>query len=194
MKTIWVIRSLFLLLILAILLFAFRSPIVWKWMYPVYYPGIVKENAMEFNHNPNLILAIIHTESNFAHDKTSKKGAIGLMQLMGETAEWIMAKGKYPSDYRNSLHTPAINIELGSWYLRYLLELYDHNLIMTLAAYNAGPGNVNKWLTSGIWDGKYETLQQIPYGETRHYIQRVLYTFDRYERIYNDRYWQLNRK
>ncbi len=166
-----------------------RLPIVWQWLYPVYYPEIIKENAMQFKHNPNLILAIIQTESKFSYSKTSKKGAIGFMQIMGETADWILEKGKFPSQYHNNLYAPAVNVQLGSWYLRYLLELYNGNLIIALAAYNAGPGNVNRWLASNEWDGTLTRVKQIPFGETRHYVQRVLYTFDRYEQIYDDNYW-----
>lgn len=191
MRTIWGIRTAFLLLIFVLVLYVCRLPLVWQWIYPVYYSNIIKENAIQFEHNPNLILAIIQTESRFSHSKTSKKGAIGLMQIMSETADWILVKGKFPNQYQNNLHIPAVNVELGSWYLRYLLELYDGNLITALAAYNAGQGTVNRWLASNEWDGSYAQLKQIPYGETRHYVQRVLYIFERYERLYSDSYWFL---
>lgn len=186
--TLW-IKSIFLFFVLLLVLYVCRLPLVWQWIYPVYYPEIIKENAVQFKHNPNLILAIIQTESKFSHDKTSKKGAIGLMQIMSETADWIMEKGKFPNRYQNNVYLPEVNVELGSWYLRYLLELYDGNMITALAAYNAGPGAVNRWLATNEWDGSYAQLKRVPYGETRHYVQRVLYIFDRYERLYSDAYW-----
>lgn len=186
------IKSILLAFLFVILIIVFQMSIVWQWIYPAHYPEIIKKNAAYFQHNPNLILAIIQTESKFADAKVSKKGAIGLMQIMTETADWIMDKGNFPDQYRKKLHEPAVNIELGSWYLRYLIELYDGNLLVALAAYNAGPGNVSRWLETNIWDGTYVNLKQIPFGETRHYLQRVVYLFDRYEQVYKDPYWESN--
>ncbi len=187
----WGVKSLLLIIVLLLLVAMFRLPFVWQWLYPIYYPDIIQSNATKFQHDPNLLLAIIQTESKFSGDETSKKGAIGLMQIMSDTAEWILEKGGYPSNYREELHNPTINVELGSWYLRYLMELYNEDLIVVLAAYNAGPGNVTRWLMSKQWDGSLESLSQVPYGETRHFIQRVLYTYDGYNKVYNKQYWQI---
>lgn len=184
------IKSLALLLALLLLITIFRLPVVWQWLYPIYYPNIIQNNAVKFEHDPNLLLAIIQTESKFSGDETSKKGAIGLMQIMSDTADWILEKGDYPNSYRENLHNPAINVELGSWYLRYLSDVYNNDLIVVLAAYNAGPGTVNRWLMSKQWDGSLSSLSQVPYGETRHFIQRVLYTYERYSKVYNTQYWQ----
>jgi soluble lytic murein transglycosylase len=81
---------------------------------------------------------------------------------------------------------PAINIRMGSWYLAALTREFKGNKIAVMAAYNAGPGNVHKWLDSGVWDGKRQTINKIPYGETRHYVQRVSWYYDKYKQIYKD--------
>jgi soluble lytic murein transglycosylase len=189
MKGFWTKGRIFFLLLLFLVFFLLNLSWVWRWMYPVYYPEIIKKASEQYQLNPHLILAIIQTESKFLHHKTSKKGAIGLMQIMNDTAEWILERSGYAKNATQSLQEPEINIELGSWYLRYLLDLYDGNLIAALAAYNAGQGNVTRWLKTGVWDGNYSTINQIPYGETRHYIQRVIYNFERYNEVYGDDYW-----
>lgn len=188
----WGNKAVVMLGILFMLILAFLQPFVWQWLYPVYYADEIRKNAMRYNHDPNLLLAIIQTESNFRWTKVSSKGAIGLMQIMEDTANWVIDQSGYGEDVRQSLAHPTVNIAIGSWYLRYLLEQYDQNLVVALAAYNAGPGNVNRWLASGKWDGTLSMLHKIPFGETRHYIQRVLYTYERYGKIYTDHYWYRN--
>jgi len=93
------------------------------------------------------------------------------------------------------LQREDVNIRLGAWYLDYLSRLFgryssglsakDAMAIVT-AAYNAGPGNVERWLREGTWDGTYGNAKRIPYGETRHYVQRVLYYYEKYAAIYAD--------
>ena len=94
--------------------------------------------------DPALIAAVIYTESRF-RDQTSHVGAKGLMQIMPETADYIARKSGGTQFERADLATPQINIAYGTWYLRYLLDKYDGNTILTLAAYNAGEGKVDEW-------------------------------------------------
>jgi soluble lytic murein transglycosylase len=81
-------------------------------------------------------------------------------------------------------HRADVSIEVGSWYLSSLTQQFGQNKIAAIAAYNAGPGNVQKWMNSGVWDGKMETVKQIPFGETRHYVQRVIYYYNKYKDLY----------
>jgi soluble lytic murein transglycosylase len=109
------------------------------------------------------------------------------MQIMPDTAEWVISKAKLPEttldDIRNETET---NIQIGTWYLRSLSQQFDGNNIAMIAAYNAGPTNVKNWLKSGRWDGRLETVQNIPFGETRHYVQRVTHYYKQYLKIYDD--------
>ncbi len=153
-------------------------------MYPIAYQEEVQEAAEYFDVNPYLVLAIVQTESNFRQDRLSSKGATGLMQLMPDTADWANEESglnKSPEAYRLNARS---NILLGTWYISYLLEKYDGDMVKAVAAYNAGQGHVDRWLDDGIWDGSEYRLDQIPFGETRHYAARVLYYLKRYEDIY----------
>jgi len=176
-----------LLLFFLVILF-YNSSWLGRWIYPIRYEKDIAVSAKNYGVDPVLIAAIIRVETNFNPDKTSKKGAIGLMQLMPDTAKWIVDRAGYAEETAKSLHRADVNIEVGAWYLRSLFDQFDGNRIAVLAAYNAGPGNARKWLDSGTWDGTLEGIDQIPFGETRHYIQRVLYYYGKYAELYADRF------
>lgn len=88
----------------------------------------------------------------------------------------------------NYIKDPAINIQLGSWYIASLTERYHGNKVAVMAAYNAGPGKVDRWLKNGTWDGTSQHASQIPFWETRNYVQRVSFYYEKYKQLYNDRY------
>lgn len=157
-------------------------------MYPIKYEKEIAKIAPQYQMNPYLILAIIQVETRFNEERISEKGALGPMQLMPETAEWIIEQGRFSSHFMDYLSRPEVNIAIGSWYLSTIYRQFNQNLIATIAAYNAGPGNVNKWISQNIWDGTLENITQIPYGETRHYIQRVLFFYNRYKWIYEGKF------
>lgn len=172
--------------ILALILLAFmKSALLWQWLFPIYYPESLKKSAQSNQVDPLLVVAIIQTESGFTPDSASRKGARGIMQIMEGTEQWIRSQQGMAEKLHQMSATEA-NIELGSWYIRHLLDRYDGSLVQALAAYNAGPTAVDRWLHSGLWQGTYDTLFQIPYGETRHYITRVLYLLNRYHALYPD--------
>ncbi|MFM1654240.1 lytic transglycosylase domain-containing protein [Brevibacillus sp. B_LB10_24] len=179
-------RAAVLLLLLLGVFLLINTPFIWKWMYPVKYQPEIKLAAERFNVDPMLILAVIRTESAFEPKRVSKKGAVGLMQLMPDTANWIIKQAKFQGLAMEYLDDPKVNIDIGTWYLSYLLKQFDGDKVLALAAYNAGPGSVNKWLTQEIWDGSRERVEDIPYGETRHYVQRVLYYQEKYQKIYHN--------
>ncbi len=181
-------KTIILFLLLFLVFLVINSKIPWKLVYPIHYQEEIILNAKEYNVDPYLILSIIQVETRFQPDKVSKKGAMGLMQLMPNTAAWIIEEGKFPEKFLQQTFEPSVNIELGTWYLSKLLSKYNHNLVMVIAAYNAGPGNVDKWIQDGIWDGSYEQVQNVPIGETRHYVQRVVHYFEQYQWIYEDHF------
>lgn len=151
------------LLLAAIIFF---KPIL-RLFYPVEYIDTIKKYSSEYNLEKHLVMAIIFTESKFKEDAVSSKDAMGLMQLKEETAKWCMEQFKISSD--GSFTTPETNIRTGCAYLRYLIDKFG-SVETALAAYNAGEGNVKKWLENQ----KYDTeLESIPFGETRHYVELV---------------------
>lgn len=174
--------------ILLVLLFTvfvmLNTSAVWKWIYPVTYPNVIHEAAEAYQVDPYLVTTVIQIESQFDQTIVSQKGAVGMMQLMPETAEWIIERAGFTSLTREDLEKPQVNIRVGSWYLSYLQRKYQGNRLAVIAAYNAGPGNVDTWIRDGIWDGTYENVQHIPYGETRHYVKRFLYFYGRYQSVY----------
>lgn len=173
-----------ILFILLGLFFLLNTTLVWKWMYPIKYENEIQTYAKQYNVSPYLVLAIIRTESAFDAERTSKKGALGLMQVMPETAHWAVEQVGMSKIKRDDLKNPFINIEIGTWYLAYLLKTFNGDEIQAIAAYNAGQGKVNTWIMQKRWNGTRDSIQDIPYGETRHYVQRVLYYKERYEKIY----------
>ena len=123
---------------------------------PLRHEDIIRQQAADKNVDPSLIAAVIYTESRF-RDQTSHAGAKGLMQLMPETADYIARKSGGTRFERADLATPQINIAYGTWYLRYLLDKYDGNTILTLAAYNAGEGKVDEW-----WRAASRPRREVP--------------------------------
>lgn len=123
------------------------------------YLDIIRHNASRFKLEEALVKAVIKVESNYRSQVVSKKGAKGLMQLIPETARDLKVKNVFD---------PSENIRGGSQYLRKMLDLFDDDLELALAAYNAGPGTVKRY--GGI----------PPYDETRNYVKRVKHYLNQY--------------
>jgi soluble lytic murein transglycosylase len=173
----------FLLVLLLGVLF-YQNNWVAKWMYPIKYRDEIEANATKFDVDPLLIAAIIRVESNYRPNLVSNKGAIGLMQLMPDTANWIQRMEGFQNLPDNALYVPNSNIMLGVKYVDLLQHQYNNNIAEVLAAYNAGPGNVSKWRDANVWDGKLENIDQIRFWETRKYVDRVVYYYTKYQKIY----------
>ncbi|CAM3372711.1 lytic transglycosylase domain-containing protein [Paenibacillus lupini] len=183
----WLIRKRVLLLLLIGLIGVLFLNSNWlaRMMYPIEFKEDIRASASNYGVDPHLIAAIIRTETNYSTGQVSKKGALGLMQIMPDTADWIFQKADFKNVTEDMLQNrPDVSIEVGAWYLQSLHKQFDQNTVAVIAAYNAGPGNVRKWLDSGKWDGKLDTADQIPYGETRHYVQRVIYYYNKYKDLY----------
>ena len=141
--------------------------------FPVIYVDEISRQARRFNLQPAIMLGLMRRESGFIADIKSPAGAVGLMQLMPATAQFVA--GKIGRDTRNlALTNPASNIEMGSWYLRYTLDRYNDHIALAAASYNAGPHRVRKWLPASgsvpadVW------IDTIPFDETRRYARAIL--------------------
>lgn len=109
------------------------------------------------------------------------------MQLMPSTAEWAMQQMKLRSHFSLEQLKDEVdpNITIGTWYLKSLINMYDNNIVAAVAAYNAGPGNVNEWLKNGTWDGSLDTAKNsIPFNETRMYVKKVFHYYEKYKNVY----------
>ncbi|TYP74147.1 lytic transglycosylase domain-containing protein [Paenibacillus methanolicus] len=180
-------RMLALLVVALVGLLFLNSDWIGRWMYPIAYEADIRVSAKNYGLEPQLIAAIARVETNYSPGKVSRKGAVGIMQIMPDTAKWIVERGGFNGVTLDNLSARAdIGIEIGSWYLQSLHKQFDDNRYAAIAAYNAGPGTVKRWLSEGTWDGREETLDNIPYGETRHYVQRVIYYYNKYRKLYPD--------
>ena len=151
---------------------------------PLRHEDIIRQQAADKGLDPALIAGVIYVESHF-RDQTSAAGAKGLMQLLPSTADYIASKSGGTSFEHGDLATPQINIAYGSFYLRYLLDKYDGNEILTLAAYNGGEGQVDRWVANARARGeRFKVADHIPFPETREYVGKVLRARDGYRSEY----------
>jgi soluble lytic murein transglycosylase len=150
---------------------------------PLQHEDIIRQQAAEKDLDPALIAAVIYQESKF-RDRTSSAGAEGLMQLLPGTAEFIARKSGGTRFELDDLGTPQINIAYGSWYLRYLITRYGGNQTLAIAAYNAGADNVDKWVSRAGGPSSFNASTDIPFPETRAYVQGVLSKRREYRKNY----------
>jgi soluble lytic murein transglycosylase len=144
---------------------------------PLRHEDVIRQQSREKGVDAALIAAVIYSESKFS-DAESSAGARGLMQITPEAAEFIERQSGGTTFKLDDLSDPEINIRYGTFLLRELLDRYDGDEAAALAAYNAGPGNADKW------GGADLTVTEIPFPETRAYVEEVLEKRDEYRRKY----------
>lgn len=149
--------------------------------YPNEYSSLVEQYSDEYKVDKDIIFAIIKSESNFENEVLSNKGAKGLMQLMESTA---MEVADILEIENINLADAKTNILLGTKYFSMLYEKYN-NIELALAAYNAGTGNVDKWIENGIISESGENVENIPFKETNMYVRKVMHSKEIYEFLYD---------
>lgn len=174
-------RSILVLLVLVAILvalpFALRAPdAVMRTIYPLRYEAAIKEASEKNDLEPAFVAAVIYTESRFRPDVESHKDAFGLMQLLPQSARYIQRNSGIEGDYRD----PKVNVELGTWFLGYLNDRYQGDERLMLAAYNSGEGSVDAWTSKEGFD----IAKDIPYKETREYVDKVLDAQNTYRELY----------
>jgi len=181
-------KLLFLILIILVVFVVFAISFyqsIARFFYPLKYKELVVKYSEQYGLDECLVFSIIRTESHFDEDAVSSSQAHGLMQITLETATWIAQQEEINLKEVDSqkLFDPSINIMLGTWYLDYLLDMYK-NQDTAVAAYNAGSGNVNKWLLDKKNSNDGIILEYIPFGETRHYVKKVNNNLNMYKTLY----------
>ncbi len=155
-----------------------------QYFYPRQYSEYVEEYSAKYDLDKYLVYAVIQTESKFDPDAVSDAGAVGLMQLMEETAKECNEKAEFGYNIPQDLTDPEKNIQIGCYYLSRLLKIFNNDKELALFAYNGGIGNVEKWLNNEEYaDGK-GGLDITPYQETNNYVDKVLRSYKRYREIY----------
>jgi soluble lytic murein transglycosylase len=152
--------------------------------YPLGHPSQVQQAARNFSIDPALLFALILEESRYQVQAVSPAGARGLMQVMPQTGRQIARELKIGRFSEEQLFDPSMNIRMGSWYFARMLEEFGGKAHLALAAYNAGPHVVRRWLAAAPSAAEDEFVENIPYTETRNYVVRVLGSAQVYRLLY----------
>lgn len=158
---------------------------IMKKIYPKNYSEYVVKYSEEYNVDQLLIYAVIKAESNFDENVVSNSNAKGLMQLMDSTADEVASNIITNQTFEpDMLFDAETNIKIGTKYLSELLEKYDGNYYLAVAAYNAGIGTVDKWIAEGIIKPDGSDIENIPYKETNNYVRKIIRDYGIYEELY----------
>ena len=183
----------FLIIIITILLLYFMifkvveiDKIVMKKIYPLKYSEYVEKYAKEYDIDKYLVYAIIKVESNFEEEAKSTRNAVGLMQIMKATA-FETANKMDLNITEEDLFNPELNIKIGLKYFTSLLEKYYNNYNLAIIAYNAGIGNVDKWIKDGIIKLDASNIENVPFKETNNYVRKILRDYEIYKELYEKR-------
>lgn len=160
----------------------------WQTLFPLPYKDDVVRNAKSHDLDPYSVAALIRQETEFNPDAHSYANAYGLMQLIPATGRLMGRQTGITISSTRTLLNPAINIQLGTQYLRSQLNNWNGDWAETLAAYNAGPGRVKQWLTWANYREPAEFVESIPFTQTREYVQAVLRNADMYRTIYGEKH------
>lgn len=178
MKTFFSIASLSICaVILTFLIGSFNA-----YFYPMKYSEHINQLSSEFNIDGAIIASVANVESNFDENALSNKGAIGIMQLMPSTAKWLAEKLNTGFS-EDKLYDGEYNLMLGSYYLSYLIDYFQDEKL-GICAYNAGQGNVSSWLKNEEYSKDGQSLDVIPFEETRNYCNKVFKNYNYYKNRY----------
>jgi soluble lytic murein transglycosylase len=156
----------------------------WQLAFPIPFRSAIEYFSKSQNLDPYLVAALIRQESDFNIKELSPAHAYGLMQLVPETARSMARHFNIRRVSTSDLTTPDLNIKLGTYYLRNLLDRYNGQMEWVLAAYNAGPGRSDLWRNWGPFEETADLIEVIPIHETRLYVQIVERNADIYRRLY----------
>ena len=160
---------------------------VTKTEYPLDYAAAIRSAARRYHLDPALVAGVIYAESKFDTHARSTQGAVGLMQVLPQTAEQIARESGGVTFTAADLEDPRVNVRYGCYYLRHALDAYDGDVRAAVASYNAGMGVVSEWRAAAAADGHALRVRDIPYAETRAYVKKVLEARRVYRETYADR-------
>ena len=175
-------KKILLISIIAIVVIAILFVAMFCVCFPKRKRSLINEISKKYGLQSYMVASVINIESRYKEDALSKAGAMGLMQLLPTTA--IECAGKIGLEFKiEDLYVDSINIELGCYYLAYLLDLFDYNITNTLCAYNWGLSNVRLWMDKGNIDA-YGNVTNSPVKETRSYLKKFKINKFVYQNIY----------
>jgi peptidoglycan lytic transglycosylase len=158
-----------------------------KTVYPLSHVDAIRDGAHRYGLDPALVAGVIYAESKFDARARSSRGAVGLMQVLPETAQQIADESGGVTFTAADLEDPRVNVRYGCYYLRHALDAFEGDVRAAVASYNAGMGAVAKWRAAAAADGHRLRIGDIPYPETRAYVTKVLEARRVYRETYGDR-------
>ena len=180
------LRYVFCLLIILLVVVVGSRYVVKEKFFPYKYQEYVDMYSKEYNLDPLFVLSVMKTESKFDDNAHSHKNAVGLMQITVETGEWAANEMGYTTFSKDDLYDEQYNIRMGCWYLRWLGDMFDNDRDLMVAAYNAGPTNVQNWLKDKNYSSNGKNIEYIPFGETKKYVDKVNTYYSVYEYLYSE--------
>ncbi|MGK7897154.1 MAG: transglycosylase SLT domain-containing protein [Xenococcus sp. (in: cyanobacteria)] len=159
-----------------------KTPTYWYGLFPFPYQDVIMNQGKQQQLNPLLTISVMRKESTFDPKIDSRVGALGLMQVLPNTAKWVSQQMKLT---KYDLLQPEDNIKIGTWYLAHNHERYKHNSLLAIASYNAGTGNVNRWVKRYSLSDPDVFVENIPFPETKDYVEGVFGNYWNYLRLYN---------
>ncbi len=160
--------------------------LVVSFAFPIDYKDYINEYSIVQELDPFLVSAVINVESKYDKMAISNKNARGLMQIGEQTGLWAAEKLGIKDYNKEMLFDPEVNIRIGTWYIKNLMQEFDNDLPLVLAAYNAGSGNVSKWLQNLEYSFDGSSLYKIPFKETEEYLRKVDLNYRVYKILYSD--------
>jgi len=180
------LKKLFIFAIGVIFLYIIVMAILRVVFYPTRYKEEVERAAENYSVDPYLIYSVIKQESKFKADASSAKGASGLMQLLPTTAQEVAVSINSIDETNFDIYDAETNIYIGVKYLSELIERYDGNIYIAIAAYNAGMGNADKWYAKPYkqYDTVEKVLNKVEYKETKKYVLNIATDYTMYRKLY----------
>ena len=158
---------------------------LYRHLYPLYYTDHLEKHAKQYDIDPLFVAAMIREESRYNADIVSYAGAIGLMQIMPATGRELAGRLKIPRFSTKTLYNPDINIQMGTWYMKSLMNQFDNDHALVAGAYNGGPGRMRRWLEAKKIDDLDEFIEDIGIDQTRRHIKKVIDSYIIYQELYS---------
>ena len=158
---------------------------LYRLLYPLYYTDLLQKHTTRYEIDPLFVAAMIREESRYNADIVSYAGAIGLMQIMPANGPEFASRIKIPRFNKKMLYNPDINIQMGAWYMKSLMDQFDNNHALVAGAYNGGPGRMRRWLKSKQIPDLDEFIEDIGIDQTRRHIKKVIDSYIIYQQLYS---------
>ena len=157
---------------------------LYRLLYPLYYTDLLQKHTTKYEIDPLFVAAMIREESRYNAGIVSYAGAIGLMQIMPANGPEFASRLKIPRFNTKMLYNPDINIQMGSWYMKSLMDQFDNNRYLVAGAYNGGPGRMRRWIKAKQIPDLDEFIEDIGIDQTRRHIKKVIDSYIIYQELY----------